>query len=76
MGSLCLCDTVTSYFHHVIQDKGTRPTGTICSVNARLLSIYIYFVGNNYIQSSTVITPIYNTISGKIPTTIAFLSSK
>ena len=25
------------YFHHVIQDKETRPTGTICSVNARML---------------------------------------
>ena len=33
----CLCDTVTSFFHHVTQDKETRPTGTICSVNARLL---------------------------------------
>ena len=36
-GPLCLCDTATSFFHHVIQDKETRPTGTICSVSARIL---------------------------------------
>ena len=27
----------SSFFHHVIQDKETRPTGTICSVSARIL---------------------------------------
>ena len=33
----CLYDTVTSFFHHVTQDKETRPTGTIYSANVRLL---------------------------------------
>ena len=31
-----LCGTVTAFFHHVTQDKETRPIDTICSVNTRL----------------------------------------
>ena len=31
------CATLSSFFHYVIQHRVTRPTGTICSVNARVL---------------------------------------
>ena len=40
-----LCDIVTSFLHYVIQDRVTRPTGTICSVNARVL--YIILLSGN-----------------------------
>ena len=33
----CATITVTSFFQHVIQDRETRPTSMICSMNARLL---------------------------------------